>query len=408
MTENNAVVTGTSTASGHVPEQRTIAATGNTFVAEAFRQVRPDAVFAYPITPQTTIVEQFAAFVANGKTDAEYVTVESEHSAMSCSIGSSAAGARTLTATSSQGLAYMWEALHIASGLRLPIVMANANRALSAPINIHCDHSDVMGARDTGWIILFAENAQEAYDNTVMSVRIAETNMLPVMPTLDGFITTHAIARGEMMDDQTVAEFVGEYEPEHYLLDVDNPISVGGFANLGNSYMKVKKAERDAIDASADSIIKIGEEWEALCGRPYNHVEGFGLEDAEYVIVIMGSAAGNARHLVRELRAEGKKVGLLKVRTYRPFPAKEVAEALAGRKAVAVMDRAESFGGPAGPLALDTSMALYQGGVQTSLRNYIYGLGGADVKLELFREVFDELEAAAAGAPNPGLVYKGI
>ena len=392
----------------HTPEQRTVAATGNTFVAEAFRQVRPAAVFAYPITPQTTIVEQFAAFVAAGKTDAEYVTVESEHSAMSAAIGSSAAGARTLTATSSQGLAYMWEALHIASGLRLPIVMANANRALSAPINIHCDHSDVMGARDTGWVILMAENAQEAYDNTIMSVRIAEENMLPVMPTLDGFITTHAIARGEMMDDQTVAEFVGEYEPEHYLLNRDESISVGGFANLGNSYMKVKKAERDAIDNSGPSILKVGKEWEALSGRGYSHIDCWSVDDADYVIVIMGSAAGNARTVARELREAGKKVGILKVRTYRPFPAMEIAEALKGATAVAVMDRAESFGGPAGPLALDTSMALFQEDASAKLRTYIYGLGGADVKLELFREVFEELEAAAAGAPNPGLIYKGI
>jgi len=389
-------------------EQKTIAATGNTFVAEAFRQVKPAAVFAYPITPQTTIVEQFAAFVANGKTDAVYVTVESEHSALSAAIGSSAAGARTLTATSSQGLAYMWEELHIASGLRMPVVMANANRALAAPINIHCDHSDVMSVRDTGWIIMFAENAQEAYDNTIMSVRVAEENMLPTMPALDGFITTHSIARGEMMDDATVEEFVGEYNPVHWLLDTDNPVSVGNFSNIGNSYLKIKKAERDAIDASLDSIQRIGDEWEALSGRPYRHVEGWGMEDAEYAIVILGSAAGNARSLARKRRANGEKVGVVNIRTYRPFPAKELTEMLKGVKAVAVMDRAESFGAVAGPLAMDTMSALYQAGMDVPLWTYIYGLGGADVKVELFDTVYDNLAEAAAGAPNPGLTYLGL
>src|SRR5512136_2859335 len=203
-------------------EQTTVATTGNSLVAEAFRQCAPDVVPAYPITPQTTIVEEFAKFVANGRVHTEYVTVESEHSALSAAIGASAAGARVATATSSQGLALMWEELHIAAGMRLPIVMFNANRALSAPINIHCDHSDVMGARDTGWIILFAENAQEAYDNTIMSVRIAEHPdvLLPVMTTLDGFITTHSIDRAEVMDDATVKAFVGDYHPENALLDV--------------------------------------------------------------------------------------------------------------------------------------------------------------------------------------------
>lgn len=389
-------------------EQKTVAATGNTFVAEAFRQVKPAAVFAYPITPQTTIVEQFAAFVANGKTKAEFVTVESEHSALSAAIGSVAAGARTLTATSSQGLAYMWEELHIASGLRMPVVMANANRALAAPINIHCDHSDVMSARDTGWIILFAENAQEAYDNTIISVRVAEEVSLPAMPALDGFITTHSIARGEMMDDATVAEFVGEFEPKYWLLDTDNPVSVGNFSNIGNSYLKVKKAERDAIDGALDVIQRIGDEWEAVSGRAYRHVEGFGMEDAEHVIVILGSAAGNARALARQRRANGEKVGVVNLRTYRPFPAAELTEMLKGAKSIAVMDRAESFGAVAGPLAMDTMSALYQAGIDVPLRTYIYGLGGADVKLELFDTVYDDLAEAAAGAPNPGLTYLGL
>ena len=237
-------------------KQKTVATTGNTLVAEAFRQSAPDVVPAYPITPQTTIVEEFAKYVAQGRVHTEYVTVESEHSAMSAAIGASAAGARVMTATSSQGLAYMWEELHIAAGMRLPIVMANANRALSAPINIHCDHSDIMGARDTGWIIYFAETAQEAYDNTLMAVRVAEHSdvLLPVMTTLDGFITTHSIDRAELMDDETVKAFVGEYEPDNSLLDTGNAITHGSFAGLGGPYFEFKKSQRNAIDRSMQVI----------------------------------------------------------------------------------------------------------------------------------------------------------
>lgn len=388
-------------------EQKTIAATGNAFVAEAYRQIEPDVVCAYPITPQTTIVEEFAKFVAKGRVHTEYVAVESEHSSMSASIGSSAAGARTMTATSSQGLAFMWEELHVASGLRLPIVMTNTNRAISAPINIHCDHSDVMGARDTGWIILFAENAQEAYDNTLMAIRIAEANSLPVMPTLDGFITTHSIARAQVLEDADVKAFVGEFKPEHAMLEEGKPTTVGGFASLGNAYLEVKKAEREAIDASAPSILEIGKEFEALTGRGYSHLEGFEMEDAETAIIILGSSAGNARAVARDLRKEGKKVGVVKVRTYRPFPSKELAEMVKGCKAVAVLDRAESFGALAGPLALDTMSALYSEGVNIPLRTYIYGLGGSDVKLDLMRQVYEDLDKAAAGEPNPGLTYLG-
>ena len=387
-------------------EQKTIAATGNGIVAEAYRQIEPDVICAYPITPQTTIVEDFAKFVAAGRVRTEFVTVESEHSSMSACIGSSAAGARTFTATSSQGLALMHEELHIASGLRLPIVMVNANRALSAPINIHGDHSDAMSARDTGWIIFFAENAQEAYDHTIIAPRIAEENLLPVMPTLDGFITTHAITRAQVVDDAVVKDFVGEYHPAHALLDTE-PIMVGGFANLGNTYMKIKQSERNAIDASADSIKRIADEWAKLTGRPYDHVEGFGLEDAERVIVILGSAAGNARAVARELRAAGEKVGVVKLRCYRPFPTAELARALSRAKAVAIMDRSESFGAFAGPLALDTMTALYAHDLHPHVRRYIYGLGGADVKLDYFQKVYCDLDDAIHEEPDHGLTYLG-
>ena len=391
-------------------EQKTVATTGNIMVAEAMRQSAPDVMAAYPITPQTTIVEEFAKYVAQGRVHTEYVTVESEHSAMSACIGASAAGARVMTATSSQGLAYMWEQLHIASGLRCPIVMANANRALAAPINIHCDHSDVMGARDTGWVIYFAETAQEAYDNTLMSVRVAEHPdvMLPVMTTLDGFITTHTIDRAQLMSDEDAAKFVGEYTPEDALLDTDNPTSHGNFASLGGTYFEFKKAERNAIDRSMEVIKTVGAEFAELSGRPFDVVEGWGMEDADIAIIALGSTAGNARHVAREMRAAGVKAGVLKIRVFRPFPFTEIAEALQGVKAVAVLDRAESFGAEGGPVFLEVRSALYDMEKRPIVINYIYGLGGADVKLELIRQVYDDLGDLADGVHEPGrLVYLG-
>ena len=391
-------------------QQKTVATTGNILVAEAFRQSAPDVVAAYPITPQTTIVEEFAKYVAQGRVHTEYVTVESEHSAMSACIGASAAGARVMTATSSQGLAYMWEQLHIASGLRLPIIMANANRALAAPINIHCDHSDVMGARDTGWVIYFAETAQEAYDNTLMAVRVAEHPdvMLPVMSTLDGFITTHSIDRAQVMDDETVAKFVGEYHSSDGLLDTDHPTTHGAFAGLGGTYFELKKAERNAIDRSMAVIKEVGAEFSELSGRPFDVIEGWGMDDAEYVIVALGSTAGNARHVARELRAEGVKAGVLKIRAFRPFPFAEVADALKGAKAVAVLDRSESFGAEGGPVFLEVRSALYDLEKRPAIVNYVYGLGGADVKLELMRQVYTVLVDVADGVMEPGrLVYLG-
>ena len=304
----------------------------------------------------------------------------------------------------------MWEELHIAAGLRLPIVMANANRALAAPINIHCDHSDIMGARDTGWIIYFAETAQEAYDNTIMALRVAEHPdvMLPVMTTLDGFITTHSIDRAELMDDEAVKAFVGDYKPENALLDVENPTSHGNFAGLGGPYFEFKKSQRNAIDRSMAVIKEVGAEWSELSGRPFDVIEGWGMEDAEYVIVAIGSTAGNARHVARELRAEGVKAGVLKVRVFRPFPFAEIADAIKDAKAVAVLDRSESFGAEGGPLFLEVRSALYDFEVRPAMVNYIYGLGGADVKLELMRRVYSDLVDLADGVTEPGrLVYLG-
>ncbi|MDZ4063428.1 MAG: pyruvate ferredoxin oxidoreductase, partial [Coriobacteriia bacterium] len=367
-------------------------------------------VAAYPITPQTTIVEEFAKIVAQGRVHTEYVTTESEHSAMSACIGASAAGARVMTATASQGLALMWEELYIAAGMRLPIVQANANRALSAPINIHCDHSDVMGARDAGWVILFAETAQEAYDNTLIALKVAEDPevLLPAMTCLDGFITTHSIDRVDLLDDETVTSFVGDYNPVNALLDTDNPVSHGNFSGLGGPYFEFKKAQRQAIDRSKAVVERVGAEFSSIAGRPFGLIETDMMEDAEVAIVVVGSSAGNTRHVAKDLRAQGVKAGVVKVRCFRPFPYVEIAQALKGVKAIAILDRSESFGAEGGPLYLETRSALYDLESRIPVVDYIYGLGGADVKLELIHQVYSDLSDIASGAAAPsGLTYLG-
>lgn len=391
---------------------KVLAASGDQMVAEAFRQANPDVLPVYPITPQTIIVEEFDRYVAQGRVHTEFVPVESEHSAMAAAIGASSAGARTITATASQGLAYMWEELYIAAGMRLPIVMANANRALSAPINIHGDHSDIMGCRDSGWIMLFAENAQEAYDDTLIAFRVAEHPdvMLPVATTLDGFITSHALERAELMDDAIVARFVGEYKPAQSLLNTDNPVSYGMFANLGNFYMETKLAQRKAMEASYDVIQAVGNEWAQISGRPFEMVKTYGMEDAERVIVVIGSSIGNVRHVAKELRAKGEKVGVVGLRVFRPFPAAKLVDVLKGTKAIAVLDRAESIGAEGGPLWMETVAAMAKRGLHVPCRNYIYGLGGADVTIELIEQIYAELNdlPTLASTNNiPAVTYKG-
>lgn len=385
-------------------------ATGNQMVADAMRQVNPDVMAAYPITPQTTIVETYAKFVADGKVDTEFVTVESEHSAMSACIGASAAGARVATATSSQGLAYMWEELPIAAGMRLPIVMANANRTISAPINIHCDHSDVMGARDAGWIMFFAETAQEAYDNTVIAFKVAEDPqvLLPVITALDGFTTTHAMDVCTLEDDQTVKDYVGDYTPLYPLLDTANPVSQGNYANIGNMYMRTKMAHRRAIEGAAEIIEKHGKEWAAIVGREFDLVDTWGTEDADYLIVTIGSNAGNARYAARQLRAKGVAAGVVRPRVFRPFPGKQIADACRNAKAIAVLDRSDSMGACEGPVAMEVKSALADGGVHAPVSSYIAGLGGADITLEQVLGVFEELEQRAEAGVNSQLFYLGI
>ena len=319
---------------------------GNEAVANAMRQINPDVMAAYTITPSTEIPQYFTTFVANGKVDTEFIPVESEHSAMSACIGSEAAGARTITATSSAGLALMWEVLNVAASDRLPICVALVCRALSGPININCDHSDAMGARNTGWIQLFAENNQEAYDNMIQAYRIAEHPdvMLPIMVCQDGFITSHAVENIELLEDDVVKEFVGEYEPEHYLLHDEESIAYGPYA-VTNYVMEARRAQMQGLRNAKQVALDVGREFGEISGREYGFFEEYRLEDADYAMVIIGSAAGTAKDVVDQLREKGIKAGILKIRLFRPFPAEEIAASLSHVSYLAIMDRCEDFNG---------------------------------------------------------------
>ena len=366
---------------------------GNEAVATALRQINPDVFPAFPITPSTEIPQYFASFVANGLVDTEFIPVESEHSSMSAAIGASAAGARSLTATSSCGLAYMWEELYIAASNRLPLALALVNRALSGPININCDHSDSMGARDAGWIQIYAENNQEAYDNMVQAYRISEHKnvRLPIMICQDGFITSHAVENIELLEDEEVKNFVGEYEPENYLLNPDCPMAVGPYS-ITDYYMEAKRNQAEGMKHVSKVVLDVAKEFATLSGREYGLFEEYCMEDAETAVVMIGSAAGTTKDAIDRLRAEGKKVGLIKIRLFRPFPADEIAEALSHVKAVAVMDRAEGYTNHGGPLGADVMAALFRARSQAFAVNYIYGLGGRDVRVEDMEGVFETLD----------------
>ncbi len=366
--------------------------TGNTAIAYAMKQINPDVCPAYPITPSTAIIEDFSSYVADGAVDTELITVESEHSAMSACIGAAAAGARVMTATSSQGLALMWEMLYIASGMRFPIVLTNVNRALSAPINIHCDHSDSMGARDSGWVQLYSETVQEAYDNLIQAVRIAENEkvLLPIMVCMDGFITSHAIENISLLDDAEVRQFVGEYRPKHHLLDTDNPITYGAMT-LQDTYIEFKHQQSQAIARAKDVAIEVGNEFGRKFGRTYGLMETYRLDDAEAAIVILNSAAGTTKVAVDELRKQGKKAGILRPRLFRPFPFKEIALALKNVKAVAILDRVDSMNAFGGPLFNEVRSALYDLPDRPKVVSRIYGLGGRDYKVKDAAAVFEEL-----------------
>jgi len=381
-----------------------VAKTGNEAVAEGMRQINPDVVAAYPITPQTEIVQIFSSFVANGKVDTEFVTVESEHSAMSATVGAASAGARAMTATSANGLALMWEIVYIAASMRLPIVMPVVNRALSGPLNIHCDHSDTMGARDSGWIQIFSEDAQEAYDNLLQAVRIAENKkvLLPVMVTMDGFIISHAMEVMHLLEDEKVKQWVGEYVPENPLLDVDNPVTVGPL-DLYDWNMEHKRQQAKPV------ILEVARDYAKLSGREYGLFEEYMLDDAEIAIVVLGSTAGTAKEVVKALRADGVKAGLLKLRVFRPFPACEIARALQGKKAVAVMDRSDSFNAVSGPVFAEVRSAMYGMENAPAIVDYIYGIGGRDVTMDHIKSVYDDLaKIVKTGQVEKNLTYLAI
>lgn len=382
---------------------------GNEAVAYAIKQVNPDVMPAFPITPSTEIPQLVANYIANGEVDTEFIPVESEHSAMSAAIGASAAGARALTATSSCGMALMWELLYVAASNRLPLALTLVNRALSGPININCDHSDSMGARDAGWIQIYAEDNQEVYDNFIQAYRISEHKdvHLPIMICQDGFITSHALANIELLSDEEVKGFVGEYHPEHFLLDETQPMAVGPYA-VSNYYMETKKAQVEAMKNAKQVILEVGKEFGELSGRSYGFFEAYKLDDADYAVLMIGSAAGTTKDAIDALRKEGKKVGLLKLRVFRPFPAEEIADALKNCKAVGIMDRSESFNGQAGPLSAEVTAALFRAGSTTKVVSYIYGLGGRDYRVEDAKEVFSELEQAANGTEVEQFRYIGL
>lgn len=353
-----------------------LALTGGYAAAYALRQIAPDVMPIYPITPQTPIIETYAKFVADGEVETEMIEVESEHSAMSAAIGASAAGARTVTATSSQGLAYMYEMLYVASGMRLPILMVVAARALSAPLSIHGDHSDVMGSRDSGWVQIFCENSQEVYDKTIIGMKLAERMRLPVMVIMDGFNTSHSVENLEILDAEIVKKFVGEYVPEKSLLDIENPVTYGPVA-LQESYFEFKIDQEEAMEKVREEYLKIAKEYEKISGRKYGLFEEYALEDAQKVLVLIGSVAGTAKDAIDELRKKGEKVGLLKVGLFRPFPFLEIADALKRAKEIIVMDRAQSIGSHP-PLYSEIIVSL-QNASGITVSSVVYGLGGRDV-----------------------------
>ena len=383
---------------------------GNEAAAIAMKQINPDVVAAFPITPSTEIPQYFSSFVSNGEVDTEFVAVESEHSAMSACIGAQAAGARAMTATSANGLSLMWEMVYIASSLRLPIVMSLVNRAVSGPLNIHNDHSDAMGARDSGWIMLFSENNQEAYDNLLMAHRIAEHKdvLLPLMVCQDGFITSHSIENIELLEDEKVKEFVGKYNPEHYLLNDKEPIAVGPL-DL-QAYLFEHKAQQAVAMRNAKKVIaEVSADFERLTGHKYEFFEKYKMDDAETVIVCMNSTAGTAKAAVDELREQGVKAGLLKIRMFRPFPSEEVAEALKNVKAIAVLDKADSLNGAGGALFEDVVSGMYVANVHVPTVNYVYGIGGRDTTVSDIKKVYNDLnEVAQTGNVGNPYRYLGL
>jgi len=381
---------------------------GNEAIAIGLKQINPDVVAAYPITPSTEIPQYFSQYVADGEVETEFVAVESEHSAMSACIGASAAGGRAATATSSCGLALMWELLYVASGSRLPVTLAVVNRALSSPITINNDHSDSMGARDSGWIQLYSETNQEAYDNLLMANRISEHKdvMLPVMVCQDGFITSHAIENIELLENDKVTAFIGEFNPEISMLRAGTSTSIGPY-DSPQYYFEHKYQQARAMQNAKKVILDVSKEFAALTGREYAFFEEYKMEDAERAVVVINSSAGTAKAACDALRAKGEKVGVIKLRVFRPFPFEEIAKALSHVKAVAVMDKCEGFSAAGGPVFAEVRSACYDLDNRPQMVNYIYGLGGRDVRVEDFTTVFEKLDEIVKTGKT-GEIYRHI
>jgi len=386
-------------------KQEKTAMSGDEAIAFGVKQSDVDVVAAYPITPQTIIVEKFSEYVANGEVQTEFVCTESEHSALAASLAASVTGARTFTATASAGLALMHEMLFVTSGCRSPVVMAVANRALSAPLNIHGDHSDSIAQRDSGWIQLYVENAQEAYDTVIQAFRIAENFnvLLPVMVGLDGFTLSHTLENVETLRDEVVKEFVGtrllpnvlthEGKMAPFRLDPDNPMTMGPIA-LQNYYFEFKRQQDEAMKNALEVIQKINNEYAKVSGRKYGNglIEAYRLEDADLATVCLGSTAGTMKAVVDDLRKEGVKAGLLRLRAFRPLPVKEILNALEKVKAVAVMDKSMSFGGDGGAVFHEIRHALYDAKAAPYVVDYIYGLGGRDTSPKELRSTYVDLQ----------------
>ncbi len=378
---------------------------GNEAIATAMRQINPDVFAMFPITPSTEIPQYYAQYVADGRVDTEFITVESEHSSLSACLGAEAAGVRAVTATSSAGLSFMNEVLYVAASSRLPVVLAVACRALTGPININHDYSDSMAERDSGFIQIYGENNQEVYDNYLQAHRIAEHPdvRLPLMICEDGFITSHAIENIELEDDEAVKKFVGEYHPENYLLKKENPLAVGPYG-VSNYYMEARVAQAQAMKNAKKVILDVAADFEKTFGRKYGFFEEYKMEDAELAMVIMGSSAGTAKAAVDKLRAEGVKAGLIKIRVFRPFPGEELAKALKGVKAVAVMDKSEGFSACGGPLFAETAGACINMPDRPLMVDIVFGLGGRDFTVEAALSVYDRLKNIAATG-EPGELY---
>lgn len=383
---------------------------GNEALGVAIRQINPDVMPAFPITPSTEVPQFVSTMIANGQIDTEFIPVESEHSAMSAAMGSEAAGARTITATSSCGLALMWEVLYVAASSRLPLAMCVVNRGLTGPLNINAEHSDSMGARDSGWLQIYAENNQEVYDNMLQAYRIAEHKdvRLPIMICQDGFITSHAVQDIELNEDEPMRKFVGKYEPEHYLLKKDEPMAMGPYAN-SPFCMEAKRAQAEGMAQAKRVILEVAKEYEAITGRSYGFFEEYSMKDAEVVLVCMGSACGTIKDAVDELREQGIKAGLIKVRVFRPFPGEELAKALEGAKAVAIMDRAESYSTNGGPLGSELMAAMYRNKNTAEAVNLMYGLSGRDLTVSQVKDIYGDLvEMITKPEKNRAYRYIGL